>query len=129
MLIHDQLKVKDIQDKFHDIYPGLMLKIFRVKHAHHKGSSGDAVGENVILKDIYPQIKAGKIDLDQEKTVLEVEQEFEQRFGLSVQIYRRSADLWLQTIGTDEWSLETQNRKGLHSQERKVKNEQDGYTI
>ena len=47
----------------------------------------------------------------------DVEKEFEDKFGIYVQVFRRSKDLWLQTVSTDHWDLKTQNSKGIHSVE------------
>ena len=44
-----------------------------------------------------------------------VESDFRDLFNLNIQIFRKSKDLWLQTSATDDWSLEKQNSKGLHS--------------
>jgi len=39
----------------------------------------------------------------------------EDQFGLHVQIFRKSGDLWLQTSKTDEWTIEHQNARGLET--------------
>ena len=45
-------------------------------------------------------------------TVSDLEQKFAELFGLSVQVFRKSANVWLETTVTDGWTLEEQNRQG-----------------
>jgi hypothetical protein len=44
--------------------------------------------------------------------VVELECLFEDQFGLFVQVFRRSGNLWLETTVTDSWSLQKQNEQG-----------------
>jgi hypothetical protein len=45
-------------------------------------------------------------------TVAELEQQFSDVYGLSVQIFRHSGKAWLETTVTDKWTLEKQNEQG-----------------
>ena len=44
--------------------------------------------------------------------VSELEKAFSDIFGLNVQVFRKSNNMWLQTTITDKWSLEKQNQNG-----------------
>jgi hypothetical protein len=48
----------------------------------------------------------------QKKSVAELENAFEEYFGLSVQVYRKSGKMWLQSTITDDWTLKEQNEHG-----------------
>jgi hypothetical protein len=52
---------------------------------------------------------AGKIDIGSGRTVASVEYDFFRILGLCVQIFRKSGNLWLETIQTDHWTLQQQN--------------------
>ncbi len=41
-----------------------------------------------------------------------LENVFYETYGLKVQVFRLSGNIWLQTTSTDEWTLHEQNRKG-----------------
>jgi hypothetical protein len=45
--------------------------------------------------------------------VSELENLFEDKFKLSVQVFRKSGKSWLETTFTDGWSLKKQNQEGL----------------
>jgi hypothetical protein len=54
----------------------------------------------------------GKIEINQNMTVDALEHEFENTFGLYVQVFRKSGRIWLETTATDEWTLLQQNQEG-----------------
>lgn len=43
--------------------------------------------------------------------VSELESVFTETFGLSVQVFRKLGNVWLQTTTTDNWTLAEQNQK------------------
>lgn len=59
--------------------------------------------------------KEGILDFDPETTVAELEKTFRKKFGLKVQVFRRSGDVWLETTITDKWTLFQQNKHGEES--------------
>ena len=54
----------------------------------------------------------GEVELHDAMTVGELENAFFTQFGLSVQLSRRSGNLWLETIMTNSWTLKQQNEHG-----------------
>jgi hypothetical protein len=50
--------------------------------------------------------------------VQDVEQLLWDAFGLSVQVFRKSGNLWLETTVTDQWSLAYQNEQGRELSEQ-----------
>jgi len=116
MLLTKEKTIAVIQEEFNTTFPGLRLAFYQKKHADHKGSAKDSEYDIYLsLGEIQPTLTEATLNLDASKTVAQFEQEVEDQFGLHVQVFRRSNDLWLQTIATDDWTLEVQNRKGLHS--------------
>jgi tyrosyl-tRNA synthetase len=59
------------------------------------------------LSDDLPTIE---IKIDELMKVAELEGVFAKNFGLSVQVFRKSGNLWLQTTTTDNWTLAEQNQ-------------------
>lgn len=51
-------------------------------------------------------------------TVQALEKQMEESFGLHVQVFRRSGNIWLETTVTDEWTLEFQNEQGRELSEQ-----------
>lgn len=112
-LITQSVSVKEIQEYFSGLFPFLRINFFK----NRKGSS--LSGQQVILfspesllKDIYPGIIDGELIFRESMSVYELENEFNTKFNLSVQILRRSGNLWLDTSRTNSWTLKEQNDLG-----------------
>ena len=117
MKISTQSAISDFQTKFNGKFPGLRIAFYDQAHATKEGSASTSQYDtNIVLKDIMKN-KLGEINftLNPEQPVGEFEQMMERDFGLHIQVFRRSNALWLQTSKSDDWSLEKQNLKGLHS--------------
>ena len=109
-------RIKDVQKEFSELYPGLKLEFYKKAHKSFEGSfEKDILDSNHTIAEISNMDSDHTLSISPEMSVAQLENEFEERFGLHVQVFRRSKELWLQTSTTDDWSLEKQNRKGEHS--------------
>jgi len=121
MVINNDKRIKDIQEEFSSIYPGLKLEFFKEKHNVGQGSKNESkLDRYSSLSSICKNIKASDLIIRDDMTVAELEKQFEESYSLNVQVYRKSNELWLQTINTDNWTIEKQNLKGIHSQEPQI---------
>jgi hypothetical protein len=64
------------------------------------------------VENITPSMHEGAIQLSDNMTVSNLEDTFSDRFGLQVQVFRKSGNLWLETTKTDAWTLKVQNDHG-----------------
>lgn len=116
----NKLKVYTLQylsDKFITVFPFLKLEFYSTDHKGNEGSGrAYLLQHNTALSVIDPD-EADKIDFSfyGEKSVAEFEKMMKEKFRLNVQVFRKSADIWLQTTATDHWSLNKQNGKGQRS--------------
>jgi hypothetical protein len=113
--ITDSRKLSEIRDQFHKQFPYLKLEFFSRPHEisdlsrmkfiidHEK-----TVGE---CRKIHED---GVIEATGNEKVWQLEQEF-QKHGLPVQVFRKGHDTWLETIQTDWWTLNQQNKEGEDS--------------
>lgn len=116
MRISKERTIAELQQDFQASFPGLQLRFYRRQHAEHEGSpKRSQYPATMALGALNQNLEAGDIELNGQSSVANFEGELERRFALHAQVFRRSNNLWLQTTSTDDWSLETQNRKGLHS--------------
>ncbi|HMQ46448.1 MAG TPA: hypothetical protein PKA00_02550 [Saprospiraceae bacterium] len=116
MFIHSDRRITDIQNEFNTIFPGLKIVFYAKKHTAHEGSAQkNEYDPALTLGEIQTKKRTAEIELDDQLTISQFEQIMENEFGLHVQVFRRSKNLWLQTTATDDWTLEVQNRKGIHS--------------
>lgn len=115
MKITKEKTLKEIKDSFTSSYPGLKIEFYNNKHDGYQGSCAQNQYDDCLTIVEINSKKDGEIILNDTDTVKEIEQKFENLFGLHIQIFRRSKELWLQTSITDDWTLAMQNRKGVHS--------------
>jgi hypothetical protein len=123
MIISDQKTIQDIKKDFHQIFPSLKLEFYTQSHQEGQGSSAKTQIENdALLGDIRTIHQQADWQIKPEMSVNEFEQAFLNTFGLNVQVFRKSGNLWMQTTSTDHWTLGEQNRKGgssvLHFHEK-----------
>ena len=114
--INDNTVLRDIQETFSDFYPYLKIEFYNKPHKKYETSAeaclvdpGKTIGEIRLthlsaLLEIQPGYK-----------VADVEREFQQRFGLSVQVLKKEKDNWEQTTGMDDFTLKELNEMGRNS--------------
>jgi len=116
MIINKDKTIREIKDEFNSLYPGLKIEFYKKPHAAYRGTEkAEQYDEDCTISDMNPLFIPSDIAIKKDQTAENLEQEFEHMYGLHVQIFRRSNDLWLQTSMTDNWTLEVQNRKGINS--------------
>jgi hypothetical protein len=112
MIISPSKLTADLQNEFSAKYPLLQIRFYTAAHEHFEGSP---VNEEVIgdkkLNELNASIKEGNIDISETTTPDKLESEFEENFGLHVQVFRKSGAIWLQTSKTDFWPLSQHQQK------------------
>ncbi|NNC85587.1 MAG: hypothetical protein HKO56_04110 [Bacteroidia bacterium] len=113
MQIQASQTLADIQKVFNDTYPYLKLEFFNKPHGVGDGSpKKDMMNTDLSIDECSSKEKSGNINIDSSVKASEIEQSFMDVFGLSVQVFRLSGDVWLETTTTDNWTLEEQNQSG-----------------
>ena len=114
IIINDHRKIYALQKEFNEMFPYLKLEFFSKPHRVGAPSSkkimkhpGKTLGE---CRAIHFK---GTLTITPQMTVAELEQNFSDVYGLSVQVFRKSGKAWLETTVTDNWTLEQQNNQGL----------------
>lgn len=113
MSINDERKISDLQQEFSRCFPFLKIEFFTVAHTKNQLSSlKDMVPKDRSIGSFRTKHNTGTIVLDDTKTVFELEDEFDKRFGMNAQVFRKSGSLWIETSLTDKWTLALQNSEG-----------------
>lgn len=116
MTISAQTKVQEVFNQFNKLFPFLRLEFYKTPHDDNQGSRiQDQVSHERLLGELNPLIEKGDFEVDPQMTVADFEAMMHEKFNLNVQVFRKSAGIWLQTTATDGWSLEKQNGKGERS--------------
>lgn len=99
--------VIDLKNRFHEKYPLLQIRIYQQAHDHNEGShQKNEVDDDVPLSHLSEKAKDGIIDIGLKRTVDQIETNFEDLYGLHVQVFRKSGSQWLQTSVTDHWTVQ-----------------------
>src|SRR5687767_10421608 len=110
LVLSFQETVKDVKKQFNNAFPYLKLEFFTEPHVIGQGSHLlKMVPQSTLLCEISGILCDGEITIDPESTVKELEQTFQQKFGLPVQVFRKQKDIWLETTSTDYLTLKEQN--------------------
>lgn len=111
--ITDNRTIASVQQEFHELFPYLKLEFFSKLHEPGQPSHLKFMQQpGKTLGEIRSGHASGEIVITPQMTVSELEQAFGQRYGLGVQVFRKSGKSWLETILTDNWSLHKQNAEG-----------------
>jgi hypothetical protein len=110
--IKNNKRLNELQHDFNEAYPYLKLEFFRPANGSSKpGSPMKKLDATLTCKDAGNGTE-GTVETDPGITVANFEQVFVDRFGMIVQVFRKSGNIWLETTMTDTWTLYQQNESG-----------------
>ncbi|UKN02962.1 hypothetical protein K6119_05465 [Paracrocinitomix mangrovi] len=111
--ISDDIQLKELKKAFNDKFPHLKIEFFAEAHEEGEASTYKSMyDENLYLKDIRKSHNEGELSIDGHTKTATFEQNFKDHFGVNVQVWRKSGNMWLQTTTTDDWTLSEQEKKG-----------------
>ena len=119
--INKSTTIAEVQTEFSKLFPFLKIEFFtRSRETDGSLWSKHMVFNRTKTMDEIGQIKAddNTIEISPSMTVNTFEQNLQKDFGLSVQVFRKSGNVWLQTTATDEWTLAAQNQKAMEMEKR-----------
>lgn len=113
ILIDDERKISSIKREFNNLFPYLKLEFFNKLHRTGGSSAKKQIKESsATIGECRKKHNEGTLIITPLMTVADLEQAFGQLYGLSVQVFRKSGKVWLETTVTDNWSLDLQNKQG-----------------
>jgi hypothetical protein len=111
-------KISDIQTEFCKRFPYLKIEFYKQAHKAGEGSHIEkTIDSNLTINEVQIKKEIGVIKITGLMTVAELESSFSNTFGLSVQVFRKSGSIWLQTTVSDHWTLAEQNQKAMEKHE------------
>ncbi len=116
MVVQDNLKIKEIQAEFNKKFPYLKIEFYAKPHEVGKPSPAQLqVDPEKTIAELRTVHTEGDLSIHANQKISTLEQAFADQYGLYVQVFRKSANLWLQTSKTDHWTLGEANGKGERS--------------
>ena len=107
--INDHRKIYNIQKEFTEKFPYLRIEFFSKTEENSERTMNACAWTVGECRSTH---ESGTIIILPQMTVAELEQIFRNMYGLSIQIFRKSGMVWLETTVTNSWTLEEQNRQG-----------------
>lgn len=113
LVININKSTTELKMEFNRLYPFLKIEFFREPCSKGTGFTKD----KLILRDeklgnLQRELKQGQFAFTDQTTVGDFEKSFFKKFGLCIQIFRKSGNMWLETSATDDWTLHQQNEEG-----------------
>lgn len=116
MEINDTKTIEDIRREFSAYYPFLSIEFYDEPHLVGEASSfKHLLPHNKTIREIRKRHNPGMLEIHSWHKTGNVEREFKKLFVLNIQILRRQGNAWIQTVGTDELTLEEQNEIGRNA--------------
>ena len=110
------MTVQDLKKQFHGFFPYLKIEFFETPYKVATGSNKASMIDNKeSIGAMLKSMDGGNVELDSLTTVISFEQLINDRFGLHVQVFRKSGELYIETTKTDDWTLGQQNAEGKSS--------------
>ena len=119
--IKETVTIAEIQRQFNRAFPYLKLEFFESPHKAKEGShKSKMIAHDRLLRTCRSLHNEGELQVIESETVSKLERDFWEQFGLSVQVFRKSGNLWIETSLTDSWTLKRQNEEGKEFSSTKV---------
>ena len=111
--ITQETRIMDLQKEFNTFYPYLKLEFFKTHAPRNKIlQKAEKIYPHELVQCMTHQYKQVSIHVDYNRTVAQIVVDFREILGLSILVFRKSGNLWIETSLTDSWSLERQNKIG-----------------
>ena len=111
-IIEDDM-LMNIRSAFREQYPYLTLRFYLNPHGEGKACpESERIRQDKPIEEVTMFHTGGKISIDPDRTVADVEHDFFKTLGLCVQVFRQAGQLWIETTQTDHWTLQQQNDEG-----------------
>jgi hypothetical protein len=111
--------IQEVQKKFSMAYP--FLKIEFSDKAHEEGErieKGHWYNPSLKLLSIAKKPEIGWIIVHPWHKTGQIEKTFRDKFGLYPQIFRKEDDRWIETAGSDVFTLDEQNEIGRRTADK-----------
>jgi hypothetical protein len=112
LVISKDKTIQEVQHDFNEHFPFLKLEFYKLEAEDPVRTAKKHLPHSITLRSAGLKLEGGVLDIPNEMKVNELERLFFTKFGLDVQVSRKSGVLWLETTMTDNWTLQKQNEHG-----------------
>jgi hypothetical protein len=113
LFLSSESTIREINKEFQKRFPFLKLEFYRQRSKTEQYKYWkDKFSGHATLKETGSKLIPAIIKINPSDTVDELEQRLRNNYGLPVQVLRKSGDIWLETLQTNDFTLEKQNSIG-----------------
>ena len=116
ILVSNDRILSDIQREFSEKFSFLKIEFYHGEHDEGEGSSDKRMIDTSLS---VGQLRNGdattEFSIHGNLKTATFEETWQETFGFSVQVFRKSGNVWLQTTTTDSWTLAEQQREAEES--------------
>jgi hypothetical protein len=124
--INDNTRLKDIQKTFSDYYPFLSINFYNEPHVKYQSSPAThLIDPQKKIIEVRKTHISTLLEIQPHYRVADVEREFLERLGLSVQVMKKENEEWQQTTGLDNLTLRDLNMLGRNSSDEFIVEDYD----
>lgn len=111
ILVSSEKNIAALQQEFHEQFPFLKVDFFQLNGGVTNPKAAP-VTTNKPFSAFVRKSGTGQITIIPSMTVLELEKNFLDLYGLDARVFRKSGKAWLEAALTDNWTLQEQNEQG-----------------
>ena len=106
-------QIKEVQQKFTRAHPFLKVEFYKERYSKNEVSEKKArLSSDKIISEQSISFKPESLDISKARRVAAVEKDFYNKFGIVMQVSRKSGNIWIETSKTDDRTLDVQNKLG-----------------
>lgn len=113
IIIKNNKTIAELQGEFNKAFPYLKIEFYSAPYEAKKlQPQSKLIRHDQTLQFCRKGGAEGALQLKPNESVAIFEKELWDQFSLSVQVFRKSGSLWIETSLTDSWTLMQQNLEG-----------------
>ncbi|MFM6982535.1 MAG: hypothetical protein ACKOXF_00265 [Chitinophagaceae bacterium] len=116
--VKSDMMLKDLKKQFHSYYPNLKIEFFNQTSSESGRNTKAQMLENDTLLSTLISDREGSVEFRGDTSVRQFETLFSETFGLNVQVFRKSGNVYLETSNTDDWTLDMEHKEAVSSMVR-----------
>ena len=107
LMIKPESRISELNKTFNNYFPYLKLEFFNSAHTGTESSPiEEMIKEDLKVQDLCEVHEISFLEFDPLTKISEIESGFRDTIGLNVQVFRKSGNVWLETCGSDNMSLQ-----------------------
>jgi hypothetical protein len=121
IIVNEKSSLSQVKKDFHNRFPYLKVEFFKQTQPNDDTSFLEQIiNHELEIVDLKAKMPSDGIIISGMTTVKELEQKFNDVFGLNIQVFRKSGTVWIQTTVTDSWTLTEQNSRAFEYANKKA---------